>query len=239
MSLNIDHLLSNEAEYDGIPGPSDPLEKPVTHLAGEGLVVSQTGGTVQYSLDEEFIQGLQEAAAEIAAHNFGFKVTATKLDTPEPKARVEIAAGIINDSTWTAGLGWHHREQEIPAGVLNEVELPALIYGVVRLKSVQSTGLPDGVFTGLAAIDGRNYQIYTRTGTATKCVDETVLPEESEDEQESIFQWEENPVVPAGDYFQFRVAQIDEAGLVSWQYAIGSVTVPQAFEPVVLEFEMF
>lgn len=227
--INTDHLLSDDAEPDFLPQPRPLLNTGIRYLAGNGLSVSQNKDSVIYSANEEVMQAVEQVKqrASVARVEFGFKV----VTFPE-EGRVTIKPGLIRDLNWNGSLGWHQREHEVTESTLTNVEFPCLIYGRVPLEAVVSSGIGEGEFSGSAVIFGNVYSIDLLTGTTTKKLTDTAIPATDE----SIYGWELAAPVASGTFFQFRIADISSDGVVERQYAIGTVTVPQAFTPVIHDF---
>lgn len=234
MSVDTSHLLDIEAEPPFIPEPKPPLDE-ARFLAGEGLGVVYSGGDVMYFLTEEVTRKMQaiEQAVSSSRLPFGYAVTVeTSADNPGI-GTVTIAEGLLYDMSFTTGQGWFVREHEIPEGMLGNVEFPCLIYGRVPLSSFTST--QDGLFSGGATIEGRGYIISVQTATTVQQLSATALTRLTE---KSIFRSNESAPTPTSSYFQFRIADIDDEGTVTTQYAIGSVTLPNTATPVIRSFSI-
>ena len=231
MSLETSHLLDIEAEPPFLPEKKPDIDEH-RFLAGDGLGVVYSGGDVMFSLADDVTRKMQAIEEFLSAQSiqFGYAVTVEVSADNPGIGTVNIAAGLIYDMSYTAGRGWYVREHEVPAGTIGNVTFPCLIYGRVELTSV--TSLQDGVFNGSATIEGRVYTIEVETATKVRQIGPTAIPAFAEGSP-SIFQYKLDTPDPLSSYFQFRVADIDSTGVVTTQYAIGSVTLPNTATPAI------
>lgn len=236
--MNPEHLLwPSDQHPDYKPAPKPLIQPKEVFLAGEGMAVSQTPGSVMYSLSEDARAAIQQVQAGIVAGssvNFGFKATVEVTDTENAAGKtvgnVTIAPGLVYDMNWSNDVGWHIREHEIVGGMLSQVEFPALIYGRITIETVESD---DGTSSTVQNIEGTSYRIIIVTGTMVKRIREESLPDEDTADLESIYDHVTTEPTPSQNFFQFRVADISADGMVERQYAVGSVTLPQTANPII------
>lgn len=234
MSIDTSHLLDAKAEPPSAPEPKPPLEVN-RFLAGDGLGVVQSDDSVMYYLTEGVkrrVQAIEQTIAGSKPLNFGFKTTVEVVNADSAIGNVTIAEGVINDVNWALAGGWVMRDHVIEEGVLNNVQFPCLIYGKVTIETLTSTN--ESRLETVQTIESNDYRIVILNATRTKRVRTEALPDYDDDETgPSVYLSQTAAATPSDRFFMFRVAEIDDAGAVTAQYAVGSVTMPQIANPFI------
>ncbi len=234
--MNETDYLIDGTEPDFLPSRKPRISDTPVYLAGDGLEVSHSSGTVMYSLDAEVsraVSQINQAADEASASeaeqiNFGFKVT-----VDVESRNVNIASGLLHDINYSTATGYLHREHVVQDSVISNAEFPCIVYGLVRLEDITDSDF--GVFSGPLEVAGEERTVIFETGTEFKRITANAVPPPTTREATIFFAADSLPALST-EFFQFRVADIASDGSVSNQYAIGSVTVPQRFGPKIIDF---
>ena len=230
----LDYLASERGTIPPI-GPMVYAPERGRIIGSDGIVVSQNydRSITQLALDDRFEQQIADALANQQGDplaNISFRVAYTP--TTDTSGSVTVKPGFLSYTKWGASGAWEYVEYETTEETALVTSLPAYIYLKVPMMTHSSTvdgaDAPFGTFNGTATIEGTDYLTQIEYSTEWTGPVEASLLNMVESRAEPF------PTSSSTEY-RFILATIDEDGNVE-QHHFSGVTIPQAFNPLIVSF---
>ena len=232
----IEYLQSESGSLPQI-GPMVYAQERQRIIGGGGIVVSQNfdGSVTQLALDDQLEQQIQEVVSTNQGDplaNIAFRVAYTPDD--ETSGSVTVKPGYLSYTKWGDSGSWEFVEFETEEETAEVGSLPAYVYLKVPMMTHSSTvdgaDAPFGTYTGTVTIEGSPYSVQIEYSTEWTGPVEASLT--------NLIEVRDEPFATASaTEYRFVLATIDESGNVG-QHHFSGITLPQAFNPLIVSFSM-
>jgi len=230
----LDYLASDRGTIPPIGPMVYGLEKPRI-IGSDGIIVSQNydRSITQLALNDQFEQQIADALDNQQGDplaNIAFRVAYTPDD--ETSGSVTVKPGFLSYVKWGESGSWEFVEYETLEETAQVTSLPAYVYLKVPMmthsSTVEGTDAPFGTFNGTASIEGTDYLTQIEYSTEwTGPVESSLI---------NLIEVKTEPfTTSSATEYRFILATITAAENVE-QHHFSGITLPQAFNPLIVSF---